>query len=475
MPSSWPARGWPSHQDRHDGETRPTSPREVPRLFISTTPDGSQVNGASRSSPGNWSGKSASDAARRRGTAALITLASVTKASASRMATNKIRRRDANTDRHDPRRCSGAPAKAAASHIAPEEIETAGRCPGSANEYACGAKRAIAARQVAIPDLVIPHARLRVTAQRAAGLKTQRWQKMLHCGRKLSAFGPASANRAASNAWSENEFDNADCRRQRLYAFTHQQILRVLRRHPALHLPGSDRPDRGLIPAVPADRGRPQRLSEHLGLGSCRPYLLTSTAMTPIYGKAVRHLRPGAKLLPGRGWAGVSPWLRHSVPWAGTRLRQLVIARALQGIGRRGSDGHGNKRPSPTWSARGRRGRYQGYMASTWGHCFDRRADSIGGWVTDTLSWAAGIFLGQSARSPAVPPMGVVRPEPCGYCPPCAPKKARENRLASGRGHCSLPAVQRLAAWSSAWGGRREMPWDSPRHSLTLAAGRSWH
>ena len=69
----------------------------VPRLFSSTTSGGNQVNGASRSSPALVR-KISFRCGAGHGNSALITLASVTSASASRIAGDEISRRDADTD-----------------------------------------------------------------------------------------------------------------------------------------------------------------------------------------------------------------------------------------------------------------------------------------------------------------------------------------------------------------------------------------
>jgi EmrB/QacA subfamily drug resistance transporter len=66
-------------------------------------------------------------------------------------------------------------------------------------------------------------------------------------------------------------------------------------------------------------------------------------------------------------------------------LTELVAARALQGIGGAGLMAMAQAAIADVVSPR-ERGRYQGYMASTWGIA-SIAGPIIGGWVTETLTW----------------------------------------------------------------------------------------
>src|SRR6185437_11732040 len=110
-------------------------------------------------------------------------------------------------------------------------------------------------------------------------------------------------------------------------------------------------------------------------------YLLTSTAATPIYGKLSDIYGRRRLLLVALAVFGTASCL---CALAGS-LGQLVIARALQGIGGAGLMAMAQAAIADVVSPR-ERGRYQGYMASTWGLA-SIAGPVIGGWVTDTLSW----------------------------------------------------------------------------------------
>ncbi len=110
-------------------------------------------------------------------------------------------------------------------------------------------------------------------------------------------------------------------------------------------------------------------------------YLLTSTAMTPIYGKLSDIYGRRMLLLVALAIFAVTSVL---CALAAT-LAQLVAARALQGIGGAGLMAMAQAAIADVVSPR-ERGRYQGYMASTWGLA-SIAGPIIGGWVTDALSW----------------------------------------------------------------------------------------
>ncbi|HEY1858434.1 MDR family MFS transporter [Acidocella sp.] len=160
--------------------------------------------------------------------------------------------------------------------------------------------------------------------------------------------------------------------------FSHQQILQVLSGILlCIFLAAIDQTV--VIPAVPAIAADLNGFSHLAWIVSA--YLLTSTAATPIYGK-LSDIYGRRKLL----LVGLAIFAAASVlcAMAGS-LTQLVIARALQGIGGGGLMAMAQAAIADVVSPR-ERGRYQGYMASTWGLA-SVAGPMIGGWVTDSLSW----------------------------------------------------------------------------------------
>ncbi|HTJ90044.1 MAG TPA: MDR family MFS transporter [Acidocella sp.] len=160
--------------------------------------------------------------------------------------------------------------------------------------------------------------------------------------------------------------------------FSHQQILRVLSGVLlCIFLAAIDQTV--VIPAVPAIAADLNGFSHLAWIVSA--YLLTSTAATPIYGKLSDIYGRRKLLLLGLAIFAVTSVL---CAMAGS-LPQLVIARALQGIGGAGLTAMAQAAIADVVSPR-ERGRYQGYMASAWGLA-SVAGPVIGGWVTDTLSW----------------------------------------------------------------------------------------
>jgi EmrB/QacA subfamily drug resistance transporter len=160
--------------------------------------------------------------------------------------------------------------------------------------------------------------------------------------------------------------------------FTHRQILRVLSGILlCIFLAAIDQTV--VIPAVPAIAADLNGFGHLAWIISA--YLLTSTAMTPIYGK-LSDIYGRRKLL----LVGLAVFAMASVLCAlAGSLTQLVVARALQGIGGAGLMAMAQAAIADVVSPR-ERGRYQGYMASTWGIA-SIAGPIIGGWVTDTLTW----------------------------------------------------------------------------------------
>jgi EmrB/QacA subfamily drug resistance transporter len=160
--------------------------------------------------------------------------------------------------------------------------------------------------------------------------------------------------------------------------FSHRQILQVLSGILlCILLAAIDQTV--VIPAVPAIAADLNGFSHLAWIVSA--YLLTSTAATPIYGKLSDIYGRRKLLLVALAIFAVTSGLCAMA----TSLWQLVIARALQGIGGAGLMAMAQAAIADVVSPR-ERGRYQGYMASTWGLA-SVAGPMIGGWVTDALSW----------------------------------------------------------------------------------------
>ncbi len=161
-------------------------------------------------------------------------------------------------------------------------------------------------------------------------------------------------------------------------AFTHQQVLRVvIGILLCILLAAIDQTV--VVPAVPSIA------ADLNGFGHLSwivtAYLLTSTVATPIYGKLSDIYGRRALLLPAIVLFVVASML---CGFAQT-LMQLIAARALQGLGGAGLMAMAQAAIADVVSPR-ERGRYQGYMAGTWGVA-SVAGPILGGWITDSLSW----------------------------------------------------------------------------------------
>ncbi|MDE2335143.1 MAG: MFS transporter [Rhodospirillales bacterium] len=130
------------------------------------------------------------------------------------------------------------------------------------------------------------------------------------------------------------------------------------------------------VPAIAADLGGFDHLAWIVAA-----YLLTSTATTPIYGKLSDVFGRRALLIPA-----IVIFVAASCFCALSQsLMQLIAARALQGIGGAGLMTMAQSAIADVVAPR-ERGRYQGYMAGTWGVA-SVLGPILGGWMTDALSW----------------------------------------------------------------------------------------
>ncbi len=134
-----------------------------------------------------------------------------------------------------------------------------------------------------------------------------------------------------------------------------------------------------VVPAVPAIAAEMNAFG-HLSW-IVTAYLLTSTAMTPIYGKISDSVGRRAVLLP----CLVLFFVASAACALAQTLPQLIGARALQGVGGAGLMSMAQSAIADVVAPR-ERGRYQAYMTTTWGFA-SIAGPILGGYVTDHLSW----------------------------------------------------------------------------------------
>lgn len=134
-----------------------------------------------------------------------------------------------------------------------------------------------------------------------------------------------------------------------------------------------------VIPAVPA-------IAQDLdGFGHLSwivtAYLITSTVTTPLYGKLSDSFGRRQLLL-----VAIALFVLASLACAmAGSLQQLILVRALQGIGGGGLMSLAQAAIADVVSPR-QRGRYQGYLAAVWAVA-SVAGPLVGGWVSDHLSW----------------------------------------------------------------------------------------
>ncbi|HQT77731.1 MAG: hypothetical protein B7Z80_09205 [Rhodospirillales bacterium 20-64-7] len=232
--------------------------------------------------------------------------------------------------------------------------------------------------------------------------------------------------------------------------FTHQQILKVITGILlCIFLAAIDQTV--VIPAVPAIAADLHGFDHLAWIVSA--YLLTSTAMTPIYGKLSDIYGRRVLLLIALAVFAVASVLCA----VSANLWQLVGARALQGVGGAGLMAMAQAAIADVVSPR-ERGRYQGYMASAWGIA-SVAGPIIGGWVTDALSWRWIFWMNL--------PIALVAMLLCDRSLRLLKPRGRQGKIDwAGAGLLAGAISTGLLVLS--WGGV-EFPWTSPQ-IITLGA-----
>ncbi len=225
-------------------------------------------------------------------------------------------------------------------------------------------------------------------------------------------------------------------------SYTHQQILRVISGI-MLCIFLSSLDQTVIIPAVPAIAADLNAFG-HLSW-IVTAYLLTSTAATPIIGKLSDIWGRRALLLPSLALfivASLACGFAQTLP-------QLIIARAVQGLGGAGLMSMAQAAIADVVAPR-ERGRYQGYMASMWG-LSSIAGPIVGGWATDNLSWRwifwANLPVGLLAMLLCNRALQMIRH---------APRKVQIDYAGSALLVAGVTALLLMLSW-----GGVELPWSS--------------
>ncbi len=134
-----------------------------------------------------------------------------------------------------------------------------------------------------------------------------------------------------------------------------------------------------VVPAVPAIAADLHGFGHLSWIVSA--YLITSTAAMPIYAKLSDIFGRRPLLM-----AAIVLFVATSILCALSQsLVQLIVCRAIQGIGGGGLVAISQTVVADVVAPR-ERGRYQGYMAGSWGAA-SIFGPILGGWITDYLSW----------------------------------------------------------------------------------------
>ncbi len=183
-------------------------------------------------------------------------------------------------------------------------------------------------------------------------------------------------------------------------------------------------------------------------------YLLTATAVTPLYGKLSDiHGRRGMMLI------AIGLFMLGSVACAlAPSMTVLVFSRALQGLGGGGLMALAQTIIADIVSPR-ERGRYQGYIASVFA-CSSVSGPVLGGFLTEHLDWSLIFWINVPLGLAA---LGMTSSALKGV--PFHPRKRRLDYV--GAGLMMAAAVALLLALS--WGGRR-FEWLSLEIGALLAA-----
>jgi EmrB/QacA subfamily drug resistance transporter len=208
-----------------------------------------------------------------------------------------------------------------------------------------------------------------------------------------------------------------------------------------------------VVPAVPAIAADLNGFGHLSWIVSA--YLLTSTSATPIYGKLSDIYGRRALLLP----AIVMFVIASMLCGAAQSLLQLILFRALQGIGGAGLMSMAQAVIADVVAPR-ERGRYQGYMAGTWGVA-SIAGPILGGYMTDHLSWRWIFWINL--------PIGVAAFHLSNRALRRLKVKRREAKI-DYLGATVLTGCVTAALLVMSWGGN-EYPWVSvPIAGLSVAA-----